>query len=103
MYRSNLDGWERATWEGKLSQAGKVLWLPNELKLELARACKELAKVKMERDLPKNLQRISREKSRRKDAAMKFGQIHELRQVYPVAAMCSVLRGPSVLSLKFVA
>ena len=47
MYRNGLDGWERAAREGKLSQAGKALWLPSELELELAHARKELAKAKM--------------------------------------------------------
>lgn len=57
--------------------------MPSELELELARPRKELADLKMERDLLKSLRRISR-RSR--------GEIRaDRRQTYPVAAMRRVL------------
>jgi len=43
----------RASREGKLAEVGKGQRLPSELELELARTRKELAEVKMERDLLK--------------------------------------------------
>jgi transposase len=53
MPKSSLDNWVRAAREGKLSEVGKGQRLPSELELELARTRKELAEVKMERDLLK--------------------------------------------------
>ena len=53
MPKSSLDNWVRAAREGKLAEVGKGQRLPNELELELARTRKELAEVKMERDLLK--------------------------------------------------
>lgn len=51
--KSSLDNWVRAAKAGKLTQVGKGQRLPSELELELARTRKELAEVKMERDLLK--------------------------------------------------
>lgn len=51
MPKSSLDNWVRAVREGKLSQVGKGQRLPSELEPEVARTRKELAGVKMERDL----------------------------------------------------
>ncbi len=51
--KSSLDNWVRAAREGKLEEVGKGQRLPSELELELARARKELAELKMERDLLK--------------------------------------------------
>ena len=53
MPKSSLDNWVRAAREGKLAEVGKGQRLPIELELELARTRKELAEVKMERDLLK--------------------------------------------------
>jgi len=53
MPKSSLDNWVRAAREGKLADVGKGLRPPSELELELARTRKELAEVKMERDLLK--------------------------------------------------
>jgi len=53
MPKSSLDNWVRAAREGKLAEVGKGQRLPCELELELARTRKELAEVKMERDLLK--------------------------------------------------
>ena len=53
MPKSSLDNWVRAAREGKLAEDGKGQRLPSELELELARTRKELAEVKMERDLLK--------------------------------------------------
>lgn len=53
MPKSSLDNWVRAAREGKLAEVGKGQRLPSELDLELARTRKELADVKMERDLLK--------------------------------------------------
>jgi transposase len=53
MPKSSLDNWVRAAREGKLAEVGKGQRLPSELELELARTRKELAEVKMERDLLK--------------------------------------------------
>ena len=55
MPKSSLDNWVRAAREGKLAEVGKGQRLLNELELELelARTRKELAEVKMERDLLK--------------------------------------------------
>jgi len=50
---SSLDNWVRAARAGKLSEIGKGLRIPTELELELSRLRKELAEVKMERDLLK--------------------------------------------------
>ena len=51
--KSSLDNWVRAARAGKLTEVGKGQRLPSELELELARTRKELAEVKMERDLLK--------------------------------------------------
>lgn len=51
--KSSLDNWVRAARTGKLTEVGKGQRLPSELELELARTRKELAEVKMERDLLK--------------------------------------------------
>lgn len=51
--KSSLDNWVRAARTGKLAEVGKGQRLPSELELELARTRKELAEVKMERDLLK--------------------------------------------------
>jgi transposase len=48
-----LDNWVRAARAGTLSEIGKGLRIPTELELELSRLRKELAEVKMERDLLK--------------------------------------------------
>ncbi len=51
--KSSLDNWVRAARGGQLADVGKGQRVPNELELELARTRKELAEVKMERDLLK--------------------------------------------------
>ncbi len=51
--KSSLDNWVRAARSGKLAEVGKGQRLPSELELELARTRKELAEVRMERDLLK--------------------------------------------------
>ncbi len=51
--KSSLDNWVGASRNGKLSDVGKGQRLPSDLELELARTRKELADVKMERDLLK--------------------------------------------------
>lgn len=51
--KSSLDNWVRASRGDKLAGVGKGQRLPTELELELARARKELAEVKLERDLLK--------------------------------------------------
>lgn len=51
--KSSLDNWVRAARTGKLTEVGKGQRPPSELELELARMRKELAEVKMERDLLK--------------------------------------------------
>jgi transposase len=51
--KSSLDNWVRAARGGKLADVGKGRRAPSELELELARTRKELAEVKMERDLLK--------------------------------------------------
>ena len=51
--KSSLDNWVRAAWEGKLAEVGKGQRLPSKLELELARPRKELAEMKMERELLK--------------------------------------------------
>ena len=53
MPKSSLDNWVRAVREGKLADVGKGQRPPSELEFELARTRKELAEVKMERDLLK--------------------------------------------------
>ena len=53
MPKSSLDNWVRAAREGKLADVGKGQRLPSELELELSRTRKELADMKMERDLLK--------------------------------------------------
>lgn len=51
--KSSLDNWVRASRKGELADVGKGQRRPTELELELARTRKELAEVKMERDLLK--------------------------------------------------
>jgi transposase len=51
--KSGLENWIRAAREGKLAEVGKGQRLASEVELELARIRKELANVKMERDLLK--------------------------------------------------
>ena len=51
--KSSLSNLVRAAREGKLAEVGKGQRLPSELEIELARTRKELADVKMERDLLK--------------------------------------------------
>jgi transposase len=51
--KSSLDNWVRASRKGQLADVGKGQRLPTELELELSRTRKELADVKMERDLLK--------------------------------------------------
>ena len=53
MPKGSLANWVRAAREGKLGEVGKGQRPPSELELELARTRKELAEVKMERDLLK--------------------------------------------------
>jgi len=51
--KASLSNWVRASRAGKLAEFGKGQRLPSELEVELARVRKELAEVKMERDLLK--------------------------------------------------
>lgn len=51
--KSSLSNWVRVARTGKLAEVGKGQRLPSELELELARTRKELAEVKLERDLLK--------------------------------------------------
>lgn len=51
--KSSLSNWVRAARAGKLPEVGKGQRVPSELEVELARTRKELAEVKMERDLLK--------------------------------------------------
>ena len=51
--KSSLSNWVRAARAGKLAEVGKGQRVPSELELELARTRKELAEVKLERDLLK--------------------------------------------------
>ena len=51
--KSSLNNWVRAGRAGKLAEVGKGQRLASELELELARTRKELAEVKLERDLLK--------------------------------------------------
>lgn len=51
--KSSLDNWVRAARAGKLTQVGNGQRQPSELEVELSRTRKELAEVKMERDLLK--------------------------------------------------
>jgi transposase len=51
--KSSLSNWIRAARAGKLQQVGEHQRAPTELEMELARARRELAEVKQERDLLK--------------------------------------------------
>lgn len=51
--KSSLSNWVRKAQAGELAEVGKGQRLPSELELELARTRKELAEVKLERDLLK--------------------------------------------------
>ncbi len=51
--KSSLFNWVQAAKEGKLAEVGKHQRTPTELEMELARVRKELAEVKLERDLLK--------------------------------------------------
>ena len=51
--KSSLSNWVRTARAGKLAEFGKGQRLASELELELARTRKELAEVKLERDLLK--------------------------------------------------
>ena len=51
--KSRLGNWVRASRSGKLAKVGQGQRLPTEMEMELARLRKELAEVKLERDLLK--------------------------------------------------
>ncbi len=51
--KSSLGNWVRASRSGKLAKVGQGQRLPTEMEMELARLRKELAEVKLERDLLK--------------------------------------------------
>ena len=51
--KSSLDNWVRASRSGKLAKVGQGQRLPTEAEMELPRLRKELAEVKLERDLLK--------------------------------------------------
>ena len=51
--KSSLDSWVRAVRTGKLGEVGKGRRVPSGLEVDLARTRKELAEVKLERDLLK--------------------------------------------------
>lgn len=51
--KSSLANWVRASREGKLAAVGQGQRVPTETEVELARLRKELAEVKLERDLLK--------------------------------------------------
>ena len=53
--KSSLDSWVRAVRTGKLGEVGKGRRVPSELEVDLARTRKELAEVKLERDLLKKV------------------------------------------------
>jgi transposase len=53
MPKATLNAWVLASREGKLAEVGKNYKPLNEVELELARVKKELAEVKVERDLLK--------------------------------------------------
>jgi len=57
---STLDNWLLAARNGKLGEIGKSQRPLTEVELKLARTKRELAEVKMERDLLKKRQRTSR-------------------------------------------
>lgn len=52
--KSSLGNWVRASRSGKLSKVGQGQRMPTEAEMELSRLRKELAEVKLERDLLKN-------------------------------------------------
>lgn len=51
--KSSLGNWVRASRTGKLAKVGQGQRVPTETEIELARLRKELAEVKLERDLLK--------------------------------------------------
>ena len=51
--KSSLANWVRASREGQLAKVGQGQRVPTETEVELARLRKELAEVKLERDLLK--------------------------------------------------
>lgn len=51
--KSSLGNWVRASRKGKLATVGQGQRVPTETEIELARLRKELAEVKLERDLLK--------------------------------------------------
>ena len=53
--KSSLDSWVRAVRTGTLGEVGKGRRVPSELEVDLARTRKELAEVKLERDLLKKV------------------------------------------------
>ncbi len=83
--KSSLANWIRASREGKLPTVGQGQRVPMETEIELARLRKELAEVKLERDLLKNVRRILRR------SRGEYARIEELRQQHPVAAICRIL------------
>lgn len=58
--KSSRSDWVRAAKKGQLATVGQGQRFSNEQEIELARLRRELAEVKQERDLLKNLRRISR-------------------------------------------
>lgn len=53
LLKSRLNNWVSAARKGKLAEVEKGQRVPKEMELELSRARKELAEVKLERDLLK--------------------------------------------------
>ncbi|MBP6057674.1 MAG: transposase [Nitrosomonas sp.] len=80
-----LKNWIHAARLDKLDDIGKNQKPLTELEMELVRAKRKLAEVKMERDLLKKSNGLLCE-----GVAVKYGRMESLRQHYPVALMSRV-------------
>jgi len=80
--KSSLGNWVRASRKGKLATVGQGQRVPTEAEMEPARLRKELAEVKLERDLLKKMCGVFCE-----GVAVKYARIDALRPHHPVATI----------------
>jgi transposase-like protein len=78
-----LANWVRAAKAGKLESVGQHQKSLTEIEAELGRVKRELADVKMERDLLKKFTTYFA-----KEVAVRYGMIEKMRQDYAVPPMC---------------
>jgi putative transposase len=83
--KSTLENWMRAAKRGKFGEIGKSHRPLTELEVELAQVMRELAIVKMERDIPKKSGRVLCER-----VAAQYAMIDRMRLLFSVSLLCRV-------------